>query len=205
MIGWPPPLRPKTLRRPPPIEPRNACRPEGRRRVPAVWLRTESHGQARGELGLAKNGRPEALCSSFRSAPAPFGPSCPQLVVGFARPLFKVSQRGALSHPRSGSASDRRLQPTDSFFKDDCSCLAALRTPDKPHGIRRFPCPTLGNQLRRVEFPAERGFRPLVPSLNRTSDSPSPSPRPEFLAKPLQLDLEPVPRSGLGWFPHGFA
>jgi hypothetical protein len=45
-----------------------------------------------------------------------------------------MNQRGALFHPRSGSASDRRLQPSDYFFKDDCSCLAALRSPINPTG-----------------------------------------------------------------------
>jgi hypothetical protein len=88
---------------------------------------------------LAKNGcaRSSLLFYSLRFHP----PLAVELVVGFrfTRPLLKLNQRGALFQPRSGSASDRRLQPTDYFFKDDCSCLAALRSPSSPTGPGNSP------------------------------------------------------------------
>jgi len=153
---------------------------------------------------LAKNGcaRSSLLFLSLRFHP----PLAVVLAVGFcfASPLLKIRQRGALSHPRSGSASDRRLQPTDSIFKDDCLCLAALRSPTNPTGSGNSPV------LRW-----ETRFGGSSSWLGSFFDSSAPhSTGPLTLRRlPRELDASPsqwfgsVPvfEVGLDWFPCGFA
>jgi len=63
------------------------------------------------------------------------------------------------------------------FFQRRLLVPRCTPVPYKPHGVREFPCPTLGNPLWCVELVGVEPSRLPDPSLDRTSDSPSPSPR----------------------------
>lgn len=196
--------RPRASPRSPPSVPRNACRPEGRRRVPAVWPRLECHGQARGELRFDQKWSPRgSLPFPSRCLHRPRA-VCSGVALTSLDRLFQIFQRGAPDDPRSGSASDRRLQPTDCFFQRRLLLSRCAPNPStSPTGFGNRP--VLRGTIRFGGSSSRLGaFSTHGQSLDRTSDPPSPR-RVPCPSPSLATRFVTVPRCGLDWFPHGFA